>query len=122
MKIHEISDEQEYKQAFSKLDALIADNFEGNSEKEKEYRSIAESIQKYEQTHYHFPVPTTLVGMIEMKMFEMKLKQRDLAQILEVKESRLSEVLNGKRKINLELATKLYQKLHIDASFILNAA
>lgn len=63
--------------------------------------------------------PKTLVEMIEFKMFELKLKQRDLAKLLGVTENRISEVLNGKRKINLDLAKKLYTKLSVDPQFIL---
>ena len=58
--------------------------------------------------------------MIELKMFELKLKQRDLAKLLGVTENRISEVLNGKRKINIDLAKKLYIKLDVDPQFILS--
>ncbi len=63
--------------------------------------------------------PKTLLDMIEFKMYQMKLKQKDLAQLLGIAPSRLSEVLNGKRKINLELAKRLHTRLKIEADFIL---
>ena len=55
-------------------------------------------------------------------MFEMNLKQKQLAKILEISETRISELLSGKRKLNIELAKKLHSKLHIDAHFILEVA
>jgi HTH-type transcriptional regulator / antitoxin HigA len=64
-------------------------------------------------------MPTTLIGMIELKMYEMRLKQRDLADLLGVESSRVSEYLNGKRKINIEIAKKIHEKLGIDGNFIL---
>jgi HTH-type transcriptional regulator/antitoxin HigA len=60
--------------------------------------------------------------MIEFKMFERKLKQKELAQLLDIPDTRLSEVLNGKRKINLDFAKRIYHKLGIDAAFILETA
>jgi HTH-type transcriptional regulator/antitoxin HigA len=51
----------------------------------------------------------------------MKLKQRDLAVILGIESSRVSEYLNGKRKINLEFAKKVHEKLGIDGNFILKS-
>jgi HTH-type transcriptional regulator / antitoxin HigA len=52
-------------------------------------------------------------------MYEMRLKQRDLADLLGVESSRVSEYLNGKRKINIEIAKKIHKKLGIDGNFIL---
>jgi HTH-type transcriptional regulator/antitoxin HigA len=66
--------------------------------------------------------PSTLTEMIRYKMFEMNLKQKQLAKILEISEARISEILTGKRKINIELAKKLHSKLNIDAHFILELA
>lgn len=55
-------------------------------------------------------------------MFQMKLKQKDLAELLNIAPSRLSEVLKGKRKINMDLAKRLFEKLKIDPEFILKKA
>ncbi|MBC8151691.1 MAG: helix-turn-helix domain-containing protein [Bacteroidetes bacterium] len=118
----EILNDSDYRAAFSRLDRLIADGFEGVAEREAEYRQIAELIQAYEQTHFHFPEPTTLIGMIELKMAEMKLKQKDVASLLGIEASRFSEILNGKRKVSLLVAKQLYKKLNIPAEFILETA
>ena len=58
--------------------------------------------------------------MIRFKMYEMNIKQNQLAEILEMSEARISELLNGKRKLNLEIAKKLHRKLNIDAKFLLD--
>jgi len=41
---------------------------------------------------------------------------------LGIRESRISELLNGKTKLNIMLAKKLHTKLNIDANFLLNMA
>ncbi len=85
----------------------------------KELEILTNLVQNYEQQYYKIDMPKSLVGWIELKMFEKKLKQKELANILEINEVRLSEVLNGKRKINLDLAKRLYQKLDIEPKTIL---
>ena len=52
-------------------------------------------------------------------MFEMNLKQKDLATLLETPASRISEYLKGKRDINLDIARALHNKLDIDSDIIL---
>ena len=80
------------------------------------------AAEQYEDNLQMMPIktPTTLVEMIRFKMFEMNLKQKQLANLLEISETRISELLCGKRKLNLELAKKLYHKLNIDAAFLLS--
>lgn len=116
-----IENEADYKQAFAQFDALIAQMGE-DPQLQNQARLLAEAIQAYEQTNMSFPKPTTLTGMIEWKMYEMKLKQKDLAQLLGIENSRVSEVLNGKRRITLDLAKRIHEKLGIDGNFILERA
>lgn len=66
--------------------------------------------------------PDSLRDMLHLKMFEFKCKQRDLAKALDISPTRLSEVMNGKPKVNMDLAKKRYQKLNIDPKFILENA
>ena len=81
---------------------------------------ISDEIADYEETHYPFE-PESLKDMIELRMYQRKLKQKDVAAILGTTPSRISEILNGKRKLTLDLAKGLYKKLNIDAELILNS-
>lgn len=94
-----------------------------SEEEKKELLRLSLIAEAYEQAVYPMPIPSkTIVGMIQIKMFERQLKQKDLALLLDVSETTLSEIMNGKRKINLSLAQRLYQKLNISADFILQNA
>jgi HTH-type transcriptional regulator/antitoxin HigA len=55
-------------------------------------------------------------------MYERKLTQKDLAALLEISPTRLSEVMRGKRKVNLDLAKRLFKVLKISPEFILETA
>jgi HTH-type transcriptional regulator/antitoxin HigA len=60
--------------------------------------------------------------MIELKRQQRQLKQKDLAQLLEVPAGRLSQILSGKRRVTMDLAKKLYERLDISPEFILKTA
>jgi HTH-type transcriptional regulator/antitoxin HigA len=60
--------------------------------------------------------------MIALKMYERKLKQKDLAALLDISPTRLSEVMQSKRKVNMDLAKRLFKVLQISPEFILETA
>ncbi|MEM8893504.1 MAG: helix-turn-helix domain-containing protein [Bacteroidota bacterium] len=75
-------------------------------------------VADYEE--HHFPIDNpSLTEVIRLRMYEMGLKQSDLARLLEVPSSRMSEYLRGKREITLEVAKKLHKRLNIDSDIIL---
>ena len=47
---------------------------------EKELRKLALHAQEYEKNVYNIPAPKTLQGLIELRMYEMRLKQKELAK------------------------------------------
>ncbi len=109
--------------AFKRLDQLIAEGFQGNPDKEAEFAALSQAIEAYEDSLGLMPLqPQTLAGMIELKRFERHLKQKELAEQLGITATRLNEVLNGKRKVNMDLAKRLYKVLGIKAEFILEHA
>ena len=124
MFIQSISNESEYQTALAAIEPFLQKGFEHLSFKEDdELARITSLIEDYEAIHYPLPFkPKTLVEMLELKMFERKLKQKDLAKVLQVTENRISEVINGKRKVNMDLAKRLYSELNIDPHFILTHA
>jgi HTH-type transcriptional regulator/antitoxin HigA len=55
-------------------------------------------------------------------MFQHRLNKGQLATLLGVPGSRLSEILHGKRQVNLDFAKRLHEKLGIPGDFILETA
>lgn len=82
---------------------------------------MANAYEKNARTHF-LNQPTTISDALKIKMMHLRLKQKDMAQLLGIAESRLSEVLSGKRKVNMDLAKKLNRILKMEAEFILQAA
>jgi HTH-type transcriptional regulator/antitoxin HigA len=108
---------EEYVKANLQLEVLIKKMDEGTNVDE-ELITVSNIIEEYEKTTFPIELPT-LMEVIELRMFEMKLKQKDLAVLLNTTSSRLSEIFNGKRNISLNIAKALHKKLNIDSDIIL---
>ena len=111
----------DYKIKLKRLEELLKQLTEDgklSSSLQKELDQLSDQIHEYEEKHYPFKADS-LEEMIELRMYQRKLKQKDLALILGTTPSRISEILKGKRKVTMELAKGLYNKLNIDAELIL---
>ncbi len=86
---------------------------------QSELDQISDEIADYEEVNFPFKVES-LNEMIELIMYQRKLKQKDIAQILGTTPSRITEILSGKRGLTIELAKGLYNKLNIDPQLILS--
>ncbi|RZK36639.1 MAG: XRE family transcriptional regulator [Hymenobacter sp.] len=120
---------QEYREVFQQFDELTAtDVYEQDPTLVEKARLMAQAISDYEDVLELMPIPfpapkpTTLPAMIELKRQQRQLKQKDLAQLLEVPAGRLSQILSGKRRVTMDLAKKLYERLDISPEFILKTA
>lgn len=85
-----------------------------------------EDLQKYtkivhawEEVNVIIPMPETLQGIIELKMFEKKLKQKELAKMLHTTDTQLSEIIHKKRKPSVTFLKALNQILGIDGNLLL---
>ena len=122
MKSKIIASEIEYNKALEIIEVLlkeVGNNTSVHDPKFIELDRVSELVADYEEKHYPIPTPT-LQEVIELRMFEWKLTQKSLAQLLGTSAARMSEYLKGKREITLKVAKALYQKLNIDSDIILN--
>jgi HTH-type transcriptional regulator/antitoxin HigA len=113
--------EKQYREAEAKIEELLPlvnEDTPINDPNYIELKRVSDIVEAYETEHYPIGSPT-LREVIELRMFEMRLKQKDLAVILGTSTSRISEYLNGKRDITIEIARALHKKLNIDSDIIL---
>jgi len=111
----------EYRTANKRMEELLkilTEKGKLSKREQQELDNVSEIVVQYEEQNYPFR-PETLTEMIELRMYQRKLKQKDLAKILGTTPSRISELLNGKRDLTIEMARGLYQKLNVDPSLIL---
>ncbi|HEV7229729.1 MAG TPA: helix-turn-helix domain-containing protein [Bacteroidia bacterium] len=130
MKTTKISNKKEYTEIMMRIEHLLQKATQNGglhtlaATDVKILKKLSLLAEQYEDSIPLMPIksPVTLTEMIRYKMFEMNLKQNQLAKMLDISEARISELLTGKRKINMALAKKLHFKLKIDAHFILAVA
>lgn len=120
-----IKNEAQLAAAFRKVDAFIAAGFEGDPKKEAKVKALAQAISDYEDSQGWNDFsgnPQTIPEMLERKMFERKMNQNQLAELLDVPAQRISEVMKGKKRLTFDLAKKVHRRLGVSAEFILNKA
>lgn len=63
--------------------------------------------------------PETLSEIIELKLFQHKMTQAKLADQIGLAKSKVSEILNGKRKADIPFLKGVHKVLNIDAGLLL---
>ena len=74
-------------------------------------------VDEYEKKHYHIEAPDPIEA-IKIRMEEMQLRQIDLVNEIGGK-SRVSEILNRKRKLTVEMIRNLSQKLNLSPALLI---
>ena len=122
-KIKVITSDKAYQATMEKIDALMKiGEAKLKPAQATELRLLALAAQAYEKSMYTIPAPKTLQGLIEFKMYERKLKQKELAQLLDIAESKLSQILTGKRKPDVSFLKAAHEQLEIDGNILLEYA
>lgn len=127
---YQIQSQEEYQQVMEQIESYLTKSTQSGGfhtltpPERKTLQELSLLAEAWEDNIPLMPLkqPQTIVQMLELKMYELKLKQKDLADMLGISTTRLSEVMQGKRKVNMGLAKKLYQVLHIDPAFLLENA
>ena len=122
----QITSEKDYNALMTEIDALMKKGENNLSGAEvKKLRKMAEAAEAWEDSTFSVKVqkPKTLAGMIELRMFEMRITSRlELARLIDIDTPKLSQILNGKRRPDIEFLKKIHKKLKIDADFLLEKA
>lgn len=114
MHLKPIKSEQDYEQALARLEVIFdapADTAEGD-----EAEILALLIETYENEHHFIEAPDPIEA-IKIRLEEMNLRQSDLVGVIAGK-SRVSEVLNRKRKLSVEMIRQLSAKLKLPTALL----
>ena len=115
-----ISTKKDYDAVMVRIDALMKKGEKSLTNKEaQDLKVMASAARDYEKRIYVISAPKTIEGMVELKMYERKLKQKDLARVMGLGEAKISQILNGKRAPDVAFLKAAHQKLGIDAEFLL---
>ena len=116
MEIKPIRSEADYEAALKEIEKLI-ESQPGTPEGDR-MEVLATLVEAYEVKHFPIPEPDDPVGVLEYYMESRGLSRSDLVAYLGSKE-RVSEVLNRKRGLSLEMIRRLHQGLGIPTDLIM---
>ena len=116
MEIKPIRSEADYQSALREIERLM-DSQPGTPEGDR-MDVLATLIEAYEARHFPIPEPDDPVEVLEYYMESRGLSRSDLIPYLGSKE-RVSEVLNRKRWLSLEMIRRLHSGLGIPAELIM---
>ena len=108
-KLKPIKTEEDYDLTLKRLEEIF--HAEEGTEEGDEAEVLMLIIEDYEEKYHPIGFPDPIEA-IKFFMEQKDLKQKDLAEILGYR-SRVSEILSGKRKLNLEMIRRLHEKLNI---------
>ena len=114
-----IKNNKQYEEALARAYALLQKNIKPNSSASDELEILSILIREYENERYPVPKPNPLEA-IKFRLDQMNMSEVELSEILGYR-SRKSEILSGKRKLNLSMIRKLTEKLHIPAEVLIQA-
>ena len=114
MTIKPIKTEKDYNEALIRIEVIF--DAPENSADGDEAEILSLMIENYENKHYPIEAPDPIAA-IKIRMQEINLKQKDLVGIIGGK-SRVSEVLNKKKRLTIEMVRELEKVLKISASVL----
>ena len=115
MEIKVIKTEENYNSALKRLEEIFDAPINSKDGDEAELLTVL--IEKYEEEHYPIESPDPIEA-IRFRMEQMNMNKKDLAEVIGYK-SRVSEILNKKRKLSLNMIRQLHKKLRIPYASLL---
>ena len=115
MEIRPIKTEQDYNTSIRRIEVLWGakkDTPQGD-----ELDLLVTLVESYEMKHYPIAPPDP-VDAIKFRMEQMGMTKADMVQYIG-SQSRVSEILNRKRKLTLGMIKSLYKGLRIPADILL---
>lgn len=119
--MNKIENKKQYDVALRRLEELYAltdEQTPANDPMMIEMDELGKAIEVYEDVHYPIAKPS-LAAVLRLRMYEMGLNQKSLADMLHVSRGCVNRYVTGKSDPSLKMARLISQKLSIDANTIL---
>ncbi|WEK35158.1 MAG: transcriptional regulator [Candidatus Pseudobacter hemicellulosilyticus] len=114
-----IKNNTQYEDALARVYQLMQKDIKPNTKASDELEILSILVKEYENVHFPVPKPNPLEA-IRFRIEQMNMSEAELATILGYR-SRKSEILSGKRKLNLAMIRKLHETLNIPAEVLIQA-
>ncbi len=115
MNVKPLRNEEDYLRALQRVEALM--HAEGGTTEGDELEVLSILIEHYEKRHFPIDSPDPIEAIL-FRMEQLGIQQKDLVEIIGFK-SRVSEVLNKRRKLTISMIRKLSAHLNIPAEVLI---
>lgn len=115
MNLKPIKTEADYRTALKRLEEIFDAKIDTREGDELEILGLI--VDEYENKHYPIEAPDPIEA-IKIRMEELQLKQVDLIPEIGGK-SRVSEILNRKRRLTVDMIRKLATRLNLSANLLI---
>ena len=116
MEINPIKSELDYRNSLNRLEIIF--DAAVNTKEGDEAEILSLLIENYENEHYPIEAPDPIEA-IKIRMEELNMRQQDLVGIIGGK-SRVSEILNKKKRLTVDMIRELEKTLDISAYVLVN--
>jgi HTH-type transcriptional regulator/antitoxin HigA len=116
MELKPIKTDKDYRNALERLDVIFDAPIDTKEGDEAEILSLL--LENYENEYYPIQAPDPIEA-IKIRMKELNMRQKDLVGIIGGK-SRVSEILNRKKRLTVNVIRDLERILQISASVLVN--
>jgi HTH-type transcriptional regulator/antitoxin HigA len=115
--IKPVKTKKDYEAALERCYELMQKEIKANSKIANELEVLSILVKNYEEKHYPVPQPNPIEA-IKFRLEQSGLDEKELNKILGGR-SRKSEILNGKRKLSLNMIRELHDKLKISGDILI---
>ena len=116
MELKPIKTDKDYRNALERLEVIFDAPIDTKEGDEAEILSLL--LENYENEHFPIEAPDPIEA-IKIRMEELNMRQKDLVGIIGGK-SRVSEILNRKKRLTVDMIRDLERILQISASVLVN--
>lgn len=125
--ITKIRTEKQYKQVMELIETFLQKATEQggfHTLKKKdadELARLSSLSEEYEDNILKLmPIPVTINALVNQKVSELDITQKQLAEMFNMGTAKISQILNGKREPDVPFLKAVHKKLGIDGNFILD--
>lgn len=113
-----IKNKEQYDKYLERAYQLMQEDLQPNSKSSDELELLSILIEKYESDHYPIDPPNPIDAIL-FRIDQLGMEKVELSAVLGSR-SRVSEILNGKRKLSLSMIRNLNRQLGISAQTLIN--
>ena len=116
-----IENEMQYNAAMARIEELlplVTEDTPLDDIKSVELVLLSNLVADYDEVHFPISKPS-LIEILKLRMYEMGLNQKSMANLIGISPTRLNEIITGKREPTLKVAREIARKLSIDAAIVL---